>query len=155
MKLLAVAAALGFVAFVTCQSVQAQGSAMLEIKPGDIKWGENPALPKGAKAATIRGDPATGAFIARIMLPANYKIAPHSHPNEITLTVLSGTLYYAQGDKFDAKKLKAFPAGSFIVEPAKAPHYQATKGGAVTFQANVSGPRGFDYVDPKDDPRKK
>jgi len=155
MKILAIASALGFAVFVTCQGVQAQGSEALEIRPGDMKWGVSAALPKGAKIALIRGDPKQGSYVVRVIFPANCRFPPHTHPDEHTVTVISGTLYYAPGDKFDAKKLKAFPHGSFIVEPAEIPHYLATKRGPVTVQVTGTGATDSNYINPKDDPRTK
>ena len=50
--------------------------------------------------------------------PANLKIEPHYHSEAWRITaVLSGTLYYANGDTFDENKLKALGPGSLIVEP--------------------------------------
>lgn len=144
-----------FGSIVVSAALQAQGeSGAKTLTPSEIKWGENPALPKGAKYVVLMGDPKQGAYIARVQLPANAKIMPHSHLLEHTLTVLSGTLLYAEGDKFDAAKLKSYPAGSFIVQKPNTPHFEATKGPAV-FQASVPGKSSFDYVDAKDDPRKK
>ncbi len=126
------------------------------ITANEIKLAEMPdsPIPKGARVAVIAGDPSQGMFITRVSVPAGYKVLPHSHPDERTLTVLSGTLYYALGDAFDERKLKAYPPGSLIVEPANVPHYLKSKA-PVVFQATATGPTGFTYVDPKDDPRKK
>ncbi len=136
-------------------NAQAQSSAGVKVTPSQIKWNDNPVLPKGAKATTILGDAMKpGPFVVRVKLPANAKVMAHAHPIDHEITVLSGTLYYAEGDKFDAKKLKAFPAQSFLVEPAKVPHFLAAKR-EVVIQVNGTGPSGFDYVDPKDFPQKK
>ena len=124
------------------------------LTPSEIKWGENPALPKGIKAVMLMGDPAQGAYVTRVQLTPNAKIMPHSHITENLVTVISGTVLYGEGDKFDAAKLKAYPAGSFIVEKPNVPHFLTSKGPAV-FQVSVPAKSTFDYVDPKDDPRKK
>ncbi len=133
--------------------IYAEGQSLT---PNQIKMGDFPNSPlaKGAKVAVIMGNPEQGPAIMRVSVPAGYKVLPHSHPDERTLTVLSGTLYYAEGDKFDARKLKAYPPGSFIVEPANQPHFMRAKGASV-FQATATGPTDFVYVNPKDDPRKK
>ena len=140
---------------VVSAAAQAQGaSGAMSVTPGEIKWSENPALPKGVKAVILMGDPKQGSYVNRVQLPANVKIMPHSHPTENALTVLSGTLLYAEGDKFDEGKLKSYPAGSFIVEKPKVPHFLTAKE-PVVFQVSVPGKSSFDYVDAKDDPRKK
>jgi len=151
---IAIVSTLLFGSIVVSAAVQAQGSGAKTLSASEIKWGENPALPKGAKYVLLMGDPKQGAYVSRVQLPANMKIMPHSHSAEHLVTVLSGTLLYAEGDKFDAAKLKSYPAGSFIVETASSPHFMSTKG-AVVFQVSVPGKSSFEYVDAKDDPRKK
>ena len=151
---IAIVSALVFGSIVVSAVVQAQGSGAKTLSASEIKWGENPALPKGTKFVILMGDPKQGAYVARVQLPANVKIMPHSHPTENIVTVLSGTLLYWEGDKFDAAKLKSYPAGSFIVETPNKPHFMTAKG-TVVFQVSVPGKSSFDYVDAKDDPRKK
>jgi quercetin dioxygenase-like cupin family protein len=152
---IAIVSTLVFGSIVVSAVVQAQGgSGAKTLTASEIKWGENPALPKGTKFVILMGDPKQGANVARVQLPANVKIMPHSHTTENIVTVLSGTLLYAEGDKFDAAKLKSYPAGSFVVETANTPHFMTGKG-PVVFQVSVPGKSSFDYVDAKDDPRKK
>jgi quercetin dioxygenase-like cupin family protein len=79
---------------------------------------------------------------------------PHSHPVDVQVTVLSGTLLHAEGETFDETKLKEYPAGSFFVERANVPHYAVAKT-AVVLQGSGIGPFGFTYVNPRDDPRNK
>ena len=43
------------------------------------------------------------------------------------VTVISGTLYFAYGDKFDESKLKALPEGSYFTEPKDKSHFAITK----------------------------
>ena len=42
----------------------------------------------------------------------------HTHPHDEVVTVIEGTWYLGEGERFDAAKLKGYPAGSFIVIPA-------------------------------------
>ena len=62
------------------------------------------------------------------------------------VTVLSGTFYYAYGDKFDESKLKELPPGSFFTEPSGMSHYAMTKNQEVILQLNAIGPDGTSYV---------
>jgi len=152
---IAIVSMLLFGSIVVSAAVQAQGeSGAKTLTVSEIKWAENPALPKGVKAVILMGDPTQGAYINRVQLPGNVKIMPHSHPTENLVTVLSGTLLYGEGDKFDAAKLKSYPAGSFVVEKPNSPHFMTGKG-PVVFQVSVPGKSSFDYADAKDDPRKK
>src|SRR4051812_41863405 len=71
------------------------------VTPADLKWqAAPPSLPKGAKVALLEGDPSKkGPFVMRVKLPDGYKIAPHTHPQDERVTVLSGTLYLGMGGK--------------------------------------------------------
>lgn len=151
------AAALAFTV-VLCSAVRAQGDppASVAILPGDIKWSSNPAIPPGGQTAMLVGNPGKGGLYAfRVKFPADYRVMPHSHPEERIYTVLSGTWYIGLGDKFDPAKLKAFPAGSIYVLPAKVSHFHWAKSGASIVQVNGGGPTTTDYVSAADDPRKK
>ena len=46
------------------------------------------------------------------------------HPDEArTVAVLSGTLYFASGERWDESKFKAYLAGTFYSELQRSPHY--------------------------------
>lgn len=124
-----------------------------QFTPEQLKFQRNPAT--GSEVAAVWGDPSKPApFVTRVKYPPGFKAMPHSHPVDLQVTVLSGTLLYAEGTTFDESKLKEYPAGSFIFEKANVPHYQMAKG-PVVFQAAGTGPNAFNFVNPKDDPRKK
>ena len=143
-RLLAAALALSGMSIV----VHAQG-----IKPDQLKFQKNPAT--GSEVAAVMGDPSKKEpFITRVRYPQGFKAMPHSHPVDLQVTVLSGTMLWAEGEKFDESKMKEYPAGSFIFEKANVPHYQMAKT-PVVFQAHGVGPNGFKFVNPKDDPRTK
>ena len=90
---IAVVSTLVFGSIVLSAAVQAQGgSGAKTLTTSEIKFGESPTLPKGAKAVTLMGDPKQGAYVNRVQLAANVKIMPHSHPTENLVTVLSGTV---------------------------------------------------------------
>ena len=124
------------------------------ITPDQLKYQRNPAT--GSEIAVVMGDPSKAApFVLRVKYPAGFKAMPHWHPIDIQVTVISGTMLWAEGETFDESKLKAYPEGSFIMEKAKVPHYQVAKT-PVVFQASAAtGPNAFNFVNPKDDPRKK
>ena len=132
----------------------ATGSMFMNTK--EMKWGDAPpSLPKGAKITVLSGDPGKpGPFVARLQVPASYKIAPHWHSTDEDLTVISGTFYFGEGDKMDMKASHAMTAGGFHHLPAKTHHYAYSKGPTVV-QINAMGPFDIVYVDPKDDPAAK
>ena len=123
--------------------------------PDTVKWSAGPPdLPKGAEIAVIAGDPGKeGApFVIRARLPAGYRIAPHTHPGDEYVTVLSGTFHIGMGDRFDAKLGRAMPAGTFGTWPAGMTHFVWAEG-ETTVQFHGDGPWTISYVNPDDDPR--
>jgi len=139
----------------TTAAAAAPASAHVLVAPMELKWGDAPpALPKGARFAVLSGDPgAAGPYTIRLKLPAGYKIAPHWHPTDENVTVISGTFSLGMGDAFDQKSMKALPAGGYAVLPAEMRHYAWTKAGA-TVQVHGMGPFVITYVNPADDPSK-
>jgi quercetin dioxygenase-like cupin family protein len=118
-----------------------------------VKWGPPPpALPPGARFAVIYGDPAAkGLVTVRLEMPAGYKIAPHWHPTDEHVTVMSGTLGLGMGDTLDMAHGKTLRAGGYAVAPANMHHYAWTKTGAVV-QVHLIGPFAITYANPADDP---
>lgn len=131
-------------------------SPMVVTPAANIKWGDVPPfLPKGAKLAVLVGDPSKPEpFTVRLQMPDGYKIAPHTHPNDEHVTVLSGTFRAAMGDKWDDKALGDFAPGSYANMAAGMAHYAAAKGATVV-QVHGVGPFVVNYVNPADDPSRK
>jgi quercetin dioxygenase-like cupin family protein len=121
-----------------------------------VKWMDAPAaLPKGAKLAVVSGDPGQPEpFTLRLQFPDGYIIAPHTHPTDEHVTVLSGTLRAAMGNTFDEKALADFPAGSYANMATGMAHYVKAKGATVV-QVHGVGPFVVNYVNAADDPSKK
>ena len=94
--------------------------------------------------AVLYGDPTKpGPFVTRLKIPSGAKVLPHWNPDQAhTVTVLSGTLYYAVGEQWDEAKFTAYPAGSFIAELPKTGHYEWAKDGEVILQITGIGPTG-------------
>ena len=68
---------------------------------------------------------------------------PHTHPDEWrTVVVLSGTLYFGLGDKWDDTKLQPRPTVTFFSEAKSAPHFAWAKDGEVIIQITGMGPSG-------------
>ena len=126
------------------------------VRPDDIKWGPSPpALPPGAKAAVLAGDPRkAGPYVVRAKYPDGYKVPPHWHPTDENVTVIKGTFMMGKGDKFNADASEALPAGSFVRMPKEMRHFAWAKG-EVIIQVHGIGPFEINYVNADDDPRKK
>jgi quercetin dioxygenase-like cupin family protein len=127
------------------------------VVPADsVTWGPAPpSLPPGAQAAALLGSPGKeGPFVLRLKFPAGFTVPPHRHSKDEFVTVISGKFGVASGEKLDRAAAKPLPAGSFVHLPAGMPHY-AWADGETVVQINGVGPFDVNYVDPKDDPRKR
>ena len=141
---------------VTPEAPAPLSSAHVVVPAPAVKWVDPPpSVPPGAKLAVISGDPGKPEmFTIRLQFPNGYKIAPHWHPTDEHVTVLSGTFAAAMGKAWDDKALANLPAGSYAVMAATMPHY-ATARGATVVQVHGMGPFVLNYVNPADDPSKK
>ena len=116
--------------------------------PPQVRWFTPSYYTDGRERAQLLGDSSQGgAWIDRAKIPAGKRVLAHTHPHDEVVTVIEGTWYLGEGTKFDAAKLKAYPAGSFIVIPAKAPHFVAAKDGIVIIQLEGNGKFQTDYVE--------
>lgn len=120
----------------------------------DLKWGPAPAIfPAGAQMAVLQGNPGgTDLFTVRLRMPNGYKIAPHTHPADEHVTVISGTFRVGMGETFDAGKTMVLKAGGFVTAPAHAAHYAIAQGPTIV-QVHGVGPFAMTYVNPADTPR--
>jgi len=126
------------------------------VTPQEIKWGPGPAsFPPGAQAVALYGDPGKEELFAlRFKLPDGYRIAPHTHPKQEIVTVISGTFRLGMGETADRDKAQPLPAGSLFALPPGMAHFAFVDGETVV-QLNSMGPWTLTYVNPKDDPRQK
>ena len=126
------------------------------VTTGDIKWGPAPdSLPPGAQMAVLDGDPGKPApFVIRAKFPDGYKVMPHYHPTDESITVLSGTFMAGMGDTWNDSSMTALKAGEFAKMPKLMHHYAGSKGETI-IQIHGTGPFAITYLNPKDDPRKK
>src|SRR5690242_11368491 len=118
-----------------------------------IKWGPAPAVfPAGMRMAVLQGDPSqAGLFTVRLELPPGTRVAPHFHPTDEQLTVISGTFLVGMGDSIIVSKAMVLPTGAFATAPANAHHWAMARGRTVV-QVSAMGPFVLTYVNPKDMP---
>jgi len=121
----------------------------------ELKWSQPAAYAKGAELAVVSGDPTKeGFYVVRLRVPAGFRIAPHTHPNDENVTVLSGVFHVGTGETFDASKGATVKVGGFAHVGKGMTHY-AYFPEATVIQLHGMGPQGITYVNPADDPRKK
>jgi quercetin dioxygenase-like cupin family protein len=107
----------------------------------------NPGAPAGA---SLYGDPKKGGlYVNRVKFTPGFKVMPHFHPDERTVVVLSGTFYMGLGEQWDESKMKGYPPGTFLSEPANMPHYTWAKDGEVIIQITGVGPSGSTQIPQK------
>jgi hypothetical protein len=143
----------GVVAILATTAIAAEQH--IAVGPETLNWRPAPAaFPKGAEIAIIAGDPAKeGPFVFRLRLPAGYKVAPHTHPADENVTVISGSFHIGMGEKFDDTKGAHVKAGGFAQAAKGMAHYAWFSEPSV-IQVHGVGPTGINYVNPADDPRK-
>jgi len=121
---------------------------IVAISSEEVKWFTPAYYKDGRQRAQLFGDSSkSGPWVDRVKIPAGARVLAHTHPQDELVTVIEGTWYVGEGERFDAAKLKGYPAGSFIVIPAGTPHFVATRDGAVVVQ--LSGTEKFrtDYLE--------
>lgn len=118
------------------------------------KWGPAPPVfARGAQMAVLQGDPSgNGLFTVRLRMPDGYKIAPHTHPTDENVTVISGTFHVGMGSTFERKGTMPLHAGAFVSAPAGQAHFAVTSGETIV-QVHAMGPFALTYVNPADMPK--
>lgn len=125
----------------------------LRITVEELKW--RPGRVPGHEIAPLIGDSRQpGPYVERVKFPPNSVSHAHSHPDNRTYTVISGTWYIGYGDKLDPAKLKALPAGSYHTEPANINHYSVIKDEGVVVQITGTGPTATTFFPPAEAPKK-
>jgi quercetin dioxygenase-like cupin family protein len=135
---------------VTRAGAQAEqhGQAIVGITPEQVRWFTPSYYTDGRQRARLFGDSSqNGAWVDRVRIPGGKRVLAHTHPRDELVTVIRGIWYLGAGERFDAAKLKGYPAGSFIVIPAGVPHFVATRAGPVIVQLNGTGNFGTDYLE--------
>jgi quercetin dioxygenase-like cupin family protein len=135
----------GLALAVTSAFAQSTSTGIVKL-PQDIEF-KGP-LTGPPQTVVLYGDPTKpGVFVTRVKFSGGWKDMPHWHPDEVrTVVVLSGTLYFGSGEKWDESKFKAYPAGTFYSEPSEAPHYTWAKDGEVIIQVTGVGPTGKTFI---------
>jgi quercetin dioxygenase-like cupin family protein len=121
---------------------------IVALTPAEIKWFTPPYYNDGRQRAQLIGDSSKdGPWIDRVKIPSGARVRAHTHPQDELVTVIEGTWYLGEGDKFDAAKLKPYPAGSFIVIPAGISHFVAAKEGSVIVQLSGTAKFSTEYLE--------
>jgi hypothetical protein len=106
--------------------------------PNQITWTGRAGA---AETAVVMGDPnKTGWYIELVRWYPHNNSRPHFHPNDRYITVLSGTWWVGSGTKYDPDSMVPMPAGSYVVDLAKQPHYDGAKDELTEIEIVGEGP---------------
>jgi quercetin dioxygenase-like cupin family protein len=123
----------------------------------DLTWGPAPdAFPAGAQLCLLHGDPgAAGAmFSVRLKASERFLFAPHSHPHDEHVTVISGRLELGDGATADRGSTRTLGPGGYAFLPKDRFHYAWAADDDTVFQVEAIGPFAITYARPEDDPRR-
>lgn len=142
------------VAFVLSAPVITAQSRELRLTPAEIAAtvkggaGAGTSGVAGIRTTTLSGDPsAAGPYTTEIRVPAHTQIAAHSHRDDRSAVVVSGTWYFGYGTKASRADAKALAPGSFYTEPGNQPHFAMTGDEPAVVYITGVGPTSTQYVD--------
>lgn len=128
------------------RSAGGEDGSVRGVVPDEIQWSAVSGYPAGYARAMLEGEAGKAApFTYRVRLPAGFRFQPHTHAGDEHVTVLQGAWSLGIGGTFDRSRLRAFPAGSFVVVPAGTPHFVAAEGDTI-IQVHGIGPIAFRLV---------
>lgn len=125
-------------------AVSAEALPVLRVTPDELLWR---TLSSGVQRSAMVGhDTLPGLYVQRIRFPGGLQIAPHRHPDDRVVTVISGTIWVGYGSKFEDRALKRMPAGSVWTEPAGQAHFARVPDGTVELQIVGRGPSAVEPI---------
>ena len=143
------ALALALALFPGDSSADKDKAGFVRVTPDEVVWTDRPGY-EGVKFATIQGDPSKpGIYVLRVKFSPGTMTRPHWHPEDRHVTVVAGTWYTGEGDDFDPDKTVPLKAGSYMMHPATAHHYDGAKDGEVIVQIIGVGPSKTTLVHPE------
>jgi quercetin dioxygenase-like cupin family protein len=131
---------------IAAAAASAAGPAAVTVIASDqLQYRVDPKAP-GAAIAVVAGDPQSGPYTIRVRFSAGATTPPHRHPDERTVTVLSGRYAFAVGERYEATALQVYDAGTVLVVPAGTPHFSAAPDGETVVQESGVGPTGLELL---------
>ncbi|HET6806354.1 MAG TPA: cupin domain-containing protein [Frateuria sp.] len=101
----------------------------------------------GIRTVVLAGDPARpGAYAIELLVPPHTRIDAHTHRDDRTAVVVSGTWHFGYGGLADDAGATSLGPGSFYTEPANTPHFAHTGNEAVAVIISGNGPTDTHYV---------
>lgn len=147
-RMLLVVAVIDVAAMALAMAPDVTTRRVLGLTPEQVRWFTPAYYHDGRQRAHVFGDSSRGGpWIDRVKIPGGGRVLAHTHPQDELVTVIEGTWYVGEGQRFDPARLKAYPAGSFVVIPRGVPHFVAASDGEVIVQLSGVGQFGTDFVE--------
>jgi quercetin dioxygenase-like cupin family protein len=121
-----------------------------------LTWGPVPdVFAEGAQLCVLHGDPGAAGAICSLRLKASqaYLIAPHSHPHDEHVTVISGRVEVGNGPTVERSSMRMLEPGAYAFLPKEQFHYLIVGAEDTVIQVQLVGPFAITYANPNDDPR--
>jgi quercetin dioxygenase-like cupin family protein len=152
MNVFRISGMLALAAIVACLPARADEPVpMQRLTPSEVAALARPPT-SGAPAVQMTaliGDPTKpGLYTVRVNIAPHTRVRPHTHRDNRSVTVISGTWHMGYGTTFDAKSLKDLPPGSFYTEPGGQPHFAQTGDEPVVIWVTGYGPSDTKFVAP-------
>ena len=151
-----------FMALAFTSMAQAAPIDQIRLTPGAIEAKETGGAGAGTsgvagiRTTVLLGDPTKpGLYTIRLSIPANTKIQAHTHRDNRSAIVMSGTWYFGYGSVANGKATKPLPPGSFYTEPGGVAHFALTRAEPVVVYITGFGPTDTVYLTTENDPRAK
>jgi len=110
----------------------------------------------GIQTTVLSGNPtASGPYAIEIRVPAQTRIAAHSHRDNRTALVVSGEWHFGYGEQANEAAARTLGPGGFYTEPAGQPHFAFTGDLPTVVYITGQGPTDTTYVVPADAPSRK
>ena len=102
----------------------------------------------GTKYALLDGarDGSSVSFSYAFAIPAGFWDPSHWHTQTAHVFVMKGTLYLGYGNQMDQRQATAYPAGSYVIVPANAVHFDGSDEDTI-IRGVVNGAWRTHYVD--------
>jgi hypothetical protein len=153
-------ASLALLMAATSVASAASSTGRLRLDPRDIAAlskhdaGSGTSGVAGIQTTLLSGDPAAARpYTIALRVPAHTVIAAHTHRDDRSGVVISGTWWFGYGPVNTRQRLKALGPGSYYTEPGGQAHFARTGDQAVVVYITGVGPTDTRYLDVSADPR--
>jgi len=115
---------------ISCKNKQSSGSddirPITTNAPMIIPESKDTLLPNGRRNIfLVSRRELPGLFVERAIFPSGYRSNLHTHPGDMNITVISGSLNLMISENADTTGTpEVFGPGSFIIVPANKPHFE-------------------------------